>query len=105
MWLFPYLTWVVPAGFAAVLVAMAVIGDQCTQLFTSLGSLAVVLVAYTVRRARDPWPRPDAGISAPGSSDAGPARLSPAPALALSRPGADAARPPPPPGAARLRGG
>lgn len=52
MWLFPYLTWVVMAGFAAVLVAMAVIADQRTQLLTSVGSLAVVLVAYAVRRAR-----------------------------------------------------
>ncbi|MGA5699719.1 hypothetical protein [Peterkaempfera bronchialis] len=56
---FPYLTWVVMAGFAAVLVAMAVIGDQRTQLFTSLGSLAVVLLAYTVRRARGPRARAD----------------------------------------------
>ncbi|WP_175607762.1 hypothetical protein [Peterkaempfera bronchialis] len=55
---FPYPTWVVMAGFAAVLVAMAVIGDQRTQLFTSLGSLAVVLLAYTVRRARGPRPEP-----------------------------------------------
>ncbi|MFJ8741387.1 amino acid permease [Embleya sp. NPDC127516] len=54
MWLFPYLTWIVMAGFVAVLVAMAVIDDQRTQLFTSLGSLAVVLVAYGARRAYGP---------------------------------------------------
>lgn len=63
MWLFSYLTWVVMAGFAAVLVAMAVIGDQRTQLFTSLGSLAVVLVAYAVRRARGSRPVPDAPVT------------------------------------------
>ncbi|MGW1990328.1 amino acid permease [Embleya sp. NPDC001921] len=56
MWLFPYLTWIVMAGFVAVLVAMAVIDDQRTQLFTSLGSLAVVLVAYGVRRVYGPRP-------------------------------------------------
>ncbi|WP_331769985.1 amino acid permease (plasmid) [Embleya sp. NBC_00888] len=56
MWLFPYLTWIVMAGFVAVLVAMAVIDDQRTQLFTSLGSLAVVLVAYGARRAYGPRP-------------------------------------------------
>lgn len=52
MWLYPYLTWVVIAGFLGVLVAMAVIDDQRTQLFTSLVSLGVVLAAYAVRRAR-----------------------------------------------------
>ncbi|WP_202511534.1 amino acid permease [Streptomyces sp. SID3343] len=56
MWLFPYLTWIVMAGFVAVLVAMAVIDDQRTQLFTSLGSLAVVLVAYWIRRTYGPRP-------------------------------------------------
>lgn len=56
MWFFPYLTWLVMAGFAAVLVAMAVIDDQRTQLFTSLASLAVVLVAYLARRALGPTP-------------------------------------------------
>ncbi|MFI1383406.1 amino acid permease [Embleya sp. NPDC020886] len=56
MWLFPYLTWIVMAGFVAVLVAMAVIDDQRTQLFTSLGSLAVVLVAYAIRRTHGPRP-------------------------------------------------
>ncbi|OPC77325.1 GABA permease [Embleya scabrispora] len=56
MWLFPYLTWVVMAGFVAVLVAMAVIDDQRTQLFTSLGSLAVVLAAYGLRRVYGPRP-------------------------------------------------
>jgi GABA permease len=56
MWLFPYLTWIVIAGFAAVLVAMAVMADQRTQLATSLASLAVVLIAYAIRRARGSRP-------------------------------------------------
>ncbi|MFF1483534.1 amino acid permease [Streptomyces sp. NPDC058319] len=60
MWFHPYLTWVVMAGFAVVLVAMAVIHDQRTQLFTSLGSLAVVLIAYAVRRVKGPRPEPTA---------------------------------------------
>ncbi|MEU8627228.1 hypothetical protein [Streptomyces sp. NPDC048669] len=64
MRLFPYLTWVVMAGFAAVLVAIA---DQRTQLLTSIGSLAVVLVAYAVCKARGSRPAPavTAGEGAP----------------------------------------
>ncbi|MER7408725.1 amino acid permease [Streptomyces cacaoi] len=66
MWLHPYLTWLVMAGFAAVLVAMAVIDDQRAQLFTSLGSLAVVLLAYTARRAFGPR----RAVAAPDTPDA-----------------------------------
>ncbi|MFE5325150.1 amino acid permease [Embleya sp. NPDC056575] len=70
MWLFPYLTWIVMAGFVAVLVAMAVIDDQRTQLFTSLGSLAVVLAAYGLRRVYGP--RPATGSGEPRDPKAAP---------------------------------
>ncbi|MFJ7196081.1 MULTISPECIES: amino acid permease [unclassified Streptomyces] len=76
MWLFPYLTWVVMAGFAAVLVAMAVIADQRTQLLTSLGSLAVVLLVHAVRRVcgnRPPSPA-DAAVTDGPEADVLPTR-------------------------------
>ncbi|MDJ1132026.1 amino acid permease [Streptomyces iconiensis] len=69
MWLFPYLTWLVMAGFAAVLVAMAVIDDQRAQLFTSLGSLAVVLLAYAARRAFGPRSEPAPQDTADSATD------------------------------------
>lgn len=53
------------AGFAAVLVTMALTGDQRAQLFTSLDSLAVVLLAYVARRAFGPAAGPD--VAAPAT--------------------------------------
>ncbi|MGI5121841.1 amino acid permease [Marinactinospora thermotolerans] len=50
MWGFPYLTWVTLAGMVAILVAMAFLPDQRMPLAASLGSSAVVLVAYELRR-------------------------------------------------------
>ncbi|MFC4562288.1 amino acid permease [Nocardiopsis mangrovi] len=51
MWAFPYLSWATLVGLAAVAVAMAVIPEQRGPLLTTLGSVAVVLVAYELRRA------------------------------------------------------
>lgn len=46
MWLYPYLTYVTIFGMAAVIVSMAFIEDQRSQLFLSLLSFAVVLLSY-----------------------------------------------------------
>lgn len=55
------------AIFMYLMIAMAVIADQRTQLLTSIGSLAVVLVAYAVGKARGSRPAPavTAGEGAP----------------------------------------
>ncbi|MEV4007837.1 amino acid permease [Actinomadura sp. NPDC049753] len=50
MWLFPYLTWLVIAALLAVLVSMAFMDGQRSQLAASLVSLAVVALAYPLRR-------------------------------------------------------
>ncbi|MGI5207708.1 amino acid permease [Spirillospora sp. CA-108201] len=50
MWLFPYLTWVVIAALLAVLVSMAFMDGQRSQLIASLVSLAAVALAYPLRR-------------------------------------------------------
>ncbi|MBE1530344.1 amino acid permease [Actinomadura algeriensis] len=50
MWLFPYLTWVVIAALAAVLVSMAIMDARRSQLVASLVSLAIVAAAYPLRR-------------------------------------------------------
>ncbi|MFW5417962.1 amino acid permease [Nocardiopsis sp. CNT-189] len=50
MWGFPYLSWVTLAGLGAVLVAMAVLPDQRPPLAATLGAVAVVLVAFELRR-------------------------------------------------------
>ncbi|WP_184396896.1 amino acid permease [Nocardiopsis composta] len=50
MWGFPYLSWATLAGLGAVLVAMAVLPDQRPPLLATLGAVAVVLVAFELRR-------------------------------------------------------
>ncbi|MEV2276896.1 amino acid permease [Nocardiopsis sp. NPDC049922] len=50
MWGFPYLTWVVLAGLVAIGVAMAALPDQRQALLASLGSVAVAVVAFEIRR-------------------------------------------------------
>ncbi|MFD0687767.1 amino acid permease [Actinomadura fibrosa] len=50
MWLYPYLSWLVVAALVAVLVAMACMEAQRSQLVASLVSLAVVTALYPVRR-------------------------------------------------------
>ncbi|MFC3997530.1 amino acid permease [Nocardiopsis sediminis] len=50
MWGFPYVSWATLVGLAAVAVAMAVIPEQRGPLLTTLGAVAVVLIAYELRR-------------------------------------------------------
>ncbi|WP_037063076.1 amino acid permease [Pseudonocardia acaciae] len=52
MWGYPYLTYLTIACFCAVLVSMAVRPDQRIQLVAGCVSLAVILVAYALRRRR-----------------------------------------------------
>jgi GABA permease len=51
MWLYPYLTIAVMAGMVAVLVSMLFIDSVRSQLYASLGSAVVVLLAYFVVKA------------------------------------------------------
>jgi GABA permease len=52
MWLFPWLSYGVVAAIAGVLVAMGFDRSLASQLLTSLGSLAVVSLAYVLTRKR-----------------------------------------------------
>jgi gamma-aminobutyrate permease len=52
MWLFPYASFVAIAAMIAVLIAMAFTPDLASQLYASLGCLAVVLLAYGGLRLR-----------------------------------------------------
>jgi GABA permease len=60
MWGYPWLTYLVIAAIAVVIGSMAFVEDVRSQLWWSLGSLAVVLVAYLVRAslAAEPARRP-----------------------------------------------
>ena len=49
MWAYPYLTWVVIAAIVVVIGSMALVDDVRDQLWWSLGSLAIVLIAAWVR--------------------------------------------------------
>jgi GABA permease len=49
MWGYPWLTWLVIAAIVVVIASMALVDDVRSQLWWSLGSLAVVLGAYAVR--------------------------------------------------------
>ena len=49
MWGYPFLTWLVIAAIVVVIGSMAVVDDVRDQLWWSLGSLAVVLIAARVR--------------------------------------------------------
>jgi GABA permease len=49
MWAYPYLTWVVIVAILVVIGSMAVVDDVREQLWWSLGSLAVVLIAAWAR--------------------------------------------------------
>src|SRR5918999_90443 len=54
MWFYPWLTYLSIGAMAAVLVAMFVIPDQRPLLIASLIALAVILVAYLLRRQLGP---------------------------------------------------
>jgi GABA permease len=49
MWGYPWLTYLVIAAIAVVIASMALVDDVRSQLWWSLGSLAVVLGAYFAR--------------------------------------------------------
>src|SRR4051795_5595379 len=51
MWAYPWLTWLVMAAIVVVIGSMAFVGDVRDQLWWSLGSLAVVLLAAWARTA------------------------------------------------------
>ena len=58
MWGYPWLTWLVIAAIVVVIASMALVDDVRSQLWWSLGSLAVVLGAYALRaRFGDRAPR------------------------------------------------
>jgi GABA permease len=50
MWGYPYLTWLAIIGMLGILAAMAFIPDQRVPLLFGVVSLAVLLVAYALRR-------------------------------------------------------
>jgi GABA permease len=56
MWAYPYLTWLSIAAIVVVIASMAFVGDVRDQLWWSLGSLAVVLLAAWLRTMQ-PWRR------------------------------------------------
>ena len=52
MWLYPWLTYLTMAGIVVVVGSMYFIDDTRSQLLFSLGSLAVVIAAYQLRKRR-----------------------------------------------------
>jgi L-asparagine transporter-like permease len=61
MWFFPWLSYLAIAAMIAMLVAMSTVPDLRSQLWASLISVAVALIAYAIKRART------AGDVAPGT--------------------------------------
>jgi GABA permease len=59
MWLYPYLTWFTIAAIGVVIASMAFVSDVRSQLYWGVASVAVVLVAYAIKRSRQP---DDAGL-------------------------------------------
>jgi GABA permease len=59
MWLYPYLTWFTIAAIGVVIASMAFVSDVRSQLYWGVASLAVVLVAYAIKRSAQP---DDAGL-------------------------------------------
>ena len=57
MWFYPWLTYLSIFGIVAVLVAMVFISDLRPLIIASLISLAVILVAYFLRKAFGPTQR------------------------------------------------
>ena len=54
MWGYPWLTWLVIAAIVVVVGSMAFVDEVRSQLWWSLGSLAIVLGAYAIRARRSP---------------------------------------------------
>jgi GABA permease len=51
MWLYPYLTWLSIVAIVVVIASMAFVEDVRAQLWWGLGSVAVVLIAYAIKRS------------------------------------------------------
>jgi L-asparagine transporter-like permease len=64
MWLFPWLSYLAIVAMIAMLVAMSTVPDLRSQLWASLISVAVALLAYAIKRART------AEVVAPGRAAA-----------------------------------
>jgi GABA permease len=62
MWFYPWLTYLSIVGIIAVLIGMAVLPDLRPLLIASLISLAVMLVAYVLRRQFGPPQRNPAEV-------------------------------------------
>ncbi|WP_159940233.1 MULTISPECIES: amino acid permease [unclassified Nocardiopsis] len=71
MWAFPYLTWAVLVGLVVVFVAMAVLPEQRQALVASVGSVAVALVAYELRRRWGARAPSEGVLEVPGRAGAG----------------------------------
>lgn len=54
MWAFPWLSYATIAGLIAVCVAMALSPDLSSQLYASLGALALAVAAYALRKRAAP---------------------------------------------------
>jgi GABA permease len=61
MWLYPYLTWLSIVAIVVVIASMAFVEDVRAQLWWGLGSVAVVLIAYAIKRSRSQDAGRDAG--------------------------------------------
>ncbi|HWM10955.1 MAG TPA: amino acid permease [Solirubrobacteraceae bacterium] len=61
MWGYPWLTYLVIAAIAVVIGSMALVEETREQLWWSLGSLAVILIAYAIRSRAAPERRPPTG--------------------------------------------
>jgi GABA permease len=57
MWLFPWLSWAVVAGIGVVLILMAITPELRKQLLWSAVSVAIIAIAYIVRRQVAPTAR------------------------------------------------
>ena len=54
MWLFPWLSYTAIALMGVIIAAMAILPDSRTQFWVSLGTLAVILISYEIRRRARP---------------------------------------------------
>src|SRR6201991_3389722 len=61
MWLYPYLTWLAIVAIAVVIASMAFVEDVRSQLWWGLASVAVVLIAYAIKRSAGQDAGRDAG--------------------------------------------
>src|SRR3954453_20548831 len=70
MWLYPYLTYVAIAGISVVIVSMALVKDVRSQLWWGIASVAVVLLAYAIKRSRTAGEPPREGRFARAQTEA-----------------------------------